>query len=507
MTAIFRVDGISKIYGNTKVLKNVTLKLETGKIHALVGHNGAGKSTLLKVLSGVEKPDEGTLNLDNHNVVFHTPRDAQHNGVTCVYQELRLVNELTVAENMFLGQEITRGGLVNRREMNRITADLLEQYGLDISPVAKVSTLSHPQKQLVEIVAGLRKNAKFLFLDEPTTSLEFTQIQEFLTNIRNIVDTKDVGIVLVTHKLDEVYAVSDQITVLCDGEVMMDGPLNSVSRDEVVKFIIGREADAEDQVSKVTLTAAKKRANAEQPVLSVKHMRTNHVRDISLNVFPGRILGIYGLGGSGRTEFLRALYGLDPIVSGEVLLHRKPYHPTSPSAAMRAGVAYVTEERKVDGFIPGMNSIMNAALPTLKQFSRFGVVSKRKLQKKVMDVLKPLQIRGNTLEAMSGLSGGNQQKVLFARVILQQGNLLLFDEPTKGIDIGAKSEIYSLIRTLAEEQSVAVVVVSSEEDEVLALSDDIVIFRAGQCDGHVYSREEMTAARLRSIALEDGVNV
>ncbi|WP_067622220.1 sugar ABC transporter ATP-binding protein [Alicyclobacillus acidiphilus] len=504
MASIFQANGIAKQYGPNRVLNDVNLQLHTGKIHALVGHNGAGKSTLLKILSGVERPSEGSLSLDYRNVVFNSPRDAHNAGVICVYQELRLVNELTVAENIFLGHEIKAGGILDRKKMNRLASELLNSHGLDIDPTLKVIHLSHPEKQFVEILAALQLNAKFLLLDEPTTSLEFNQIEDFLKTIRDIADTKDVGIVLVTHKLDEVYAVADEITVLCDGEVKQSGSINNISRDEIVSFIIGREAEG-TEITAQTGAAASSMKKTGEPVLSAKNVRTSKIQDVSLQAYRGQVLGIYGLGGSGRTEFLRALYGLDPLISGHILLNGKPYQPKSPIHAIRSGIAYITEERKVDGFIPEMDSIVNAALPSMRKFSKGGFVQKDRMRAAVMDVLKQLQIRGNPEEPIRGLSGGNQQKILFAKVILQDAELLLFDEPTKGIDIGAKSEIYSLIRRLVEERDVSVIVVSSEEDEILAVSDQIAIFRAGRCSGKLYPREEMNAALLRSISLEDKV--
>jgi ABC-type sugar transport system ATPase subunit len=504
MTVSYVAQDVHKSYGQNEVLKNITVEFKSGEIHALVGHNGAGKSTLLRVLAGVEKADDGSVILDDKAVSFSSPREAQLLGVTCVYQELRLVNELTVAENIFLGQELHRGTVLKKKEMNRQAAEMLAQHGLDISPDDKVSKLSHPQRQLVEIVSALHKNARFLLLDEPTTSLEFQQIQELLETLKKLVSSQEVGVVLVTHKLDEVYAVADKITVLCDGKVVLSGNSKDIKQQDVVGYIIGEEQNSGDGEGETSLKKDGVKFIDAEPALKVANLRTPKIKDVTLQAFPQQVLGIYGLGGSGRTEFLRALFGMDRKVSGNMSLQGKVFAPKSPRDALRRGVAYITEERKVDGFNPLMNSVMNMGLPVLSKFSRYGFIRKRKLQKEVLNIVKPLQIRGNISAPMQSLSGGNQQKVLFGRIIMQDAQLLLLDEPTKGIDIGAKSEIYKLIRSLVESKPIAVIVVSSEEEEILAISDQIVIFRSGVCDGKLYRSEEMTATRLRTLALEEG---
>lgn len=545
MTIHYVVDGVTKSYGNTEVLKDIHLQFNTGEIHALVGHNGAGKSTLLRILSGVERADRGIINLGSKVVSFSSPREAQMSGVTCVYQELRLVSQLTVAENIFLGQELRRNGVLQRAEMNRQADQLLKSHGLNISPTDKVSQLSHPQRQLVEIISALHKNARFLLLDEPTTSLEYQQISELLSTIRNLVQTKDVGVVLVTHKLDEVYQVCDKVTVLCDGEVVLAGTTKDVPQQEVIGFIIGREDNAgyasdssrinqsnasrvnaqcsvypSDATNQVREDSQAKRPEMQgstavrpnerpvmpvgEPSVRVRHLKTAKIKDVTLDAFERQVLGIYGLGGSGRTEFLRALFGIDAIVSGTVTLQGKPFAPKSPRAALQRGLAYITEERKVDGFIPLMDSVINVGLPVVARFANFGFISKRQLQKAVVGLLQPLQLRGDIYSPIQSLSGGNQQKVLFARSLMQEASVLLLDEPTKGIDIGAKGEIYSLIRSLVASKPITVVVVSSEEEEILTLSDQVAIFHAGTCDGRLYAADTMTTTQLRTLALQEG---
>ncbi len=496
--------GIYKSYGYTEVLKNINLTFTTGEIHALVGHNGAGKSTILRILAGVEKADRGIIRLNNEPAAFSSPRDAQLSGIVCVYQELRLVNDLTVAENIFLGQELARGGLLKKKDMNRVAATLLNDHGLDVSPIDKVRQLSHPKKQMVEIISALHKNVRFLLLDEPTTSLQFHQIEQFLETLRKMVTTQELGVVLVTHKLNEVYGVADKITVLCDGEVVLGGTTSEISQHDVTSYIIGKDRTTDSSVDRDATKNYKNQVSSGQPNLKVQHLKTTKVKDVTLEAFPQQVLGIYGLGGSGRTEFLRAIYGIDPILSGLVEVKGKRYAPKSPRDAIRIGIAYITEERKSDGFNPLMNSVVNIGLPVVTQFSKFGFIRKSQFNKAVLEQTEPLQIRGDLFAPMQSLSGGNQQKVLFVRAIMQNSDILLLDEPTKGIDIGAKNEIYSLIRSLVNSQSLTVIVVSSEEEEILALSDRIAVFRSGVFNEKIYQTHEMTSSKLRALALGEG---
>ena len=492
---------LGKSYNGNKVLRNVTASLRTGEIHALVGHNGAGKSTLLKILSGVESPDEGDIRISGRSVRFRSPGEAQAEGIACVYQELRVINQLSVAENLFLGTPAGRGGLTRRTRIHREAKEILAQYALKLDPGARVATLSHAEKQLLEIVAALQRQSTFLFLDEPTTSLEFQQVDMLLTTIRNIVRRSETGVVLVTHKLDEVFAVADRVTVLAEGRVVLSGDTSSFDRDQVIRSVVGNKESVPiapgTRIPRERIRDVRERS----PVMSVRNLVSSRLRGVTLDVYEGEVLGLYGLVGAGRTEFLRALMGLDRIRGGGLQLLGHPYHPRGPHDALRRGITYLTEDRRIDGFVPHMNSIQNAALPIYARESRLGFVAHSVIENLARQQFSALQIRGDVERAMRYLSGGNQQKILFARAALQKPMLLLLDEPTKGIDLGVKGEIYAIIRSWVHERSTAVIVASTEEEEVIQISDRIGIFADGRCT-HVFdNNEDVTAAHLRTLAV------
>ncbi len=492
---------LGKSYNGNKVLHNVTASLRTGEIHALVGHNGAGKSTLLKILSGVEWPDEGEIQIVGKSVRFRSPHEAQAVGIACVYQELRVINQLSVAENLFLGTLAGRGGLTRRARIHREAKEILDRYGLALDPGAPVATLSHAEKQLLEIVAALQKRSTFLFLDEPTTSLEFHQVDMLLTTIRNIVRNSDTGVVLVTHKLNEVFAVADRVTVLAEGRVVLSGDTSSFDREQIVRSVVGNKGTMLLEPEMRIRVESKGDIRERSPVVSVRNLTSSRLRGVSLDVYAGEVLGLYGLVGAGRTEFLRALMGLDRTMDGELHLLGHPYHPKRPQDALKRGITYVTEDRRIDGFIPNMNSIQNAALPIYARESRLGFVTHRVIQDLAMKQFSALQIRGDVERPMRYLSGGNQQKILFARAALQKPMLLLLDEPTKGIDLGVKGDIYSIIRSWVREQSTAVIVASTEEEEVIQISDRIGVFVDGRCAHVLDNSRNVTAERLRTLAV------
>lgn len=483
------------------MLNSVTASLQTGEIHALIGHNGAGKSTLLKILAGVEFPDEGEVRIAGKNVKFRSPRDAQTAGIACVYQELRVIDQLSVAENLFLGTPAGRGGFARRSRIFGEAQSVLDRYGLALDPRAAVTSLSHAEKQLLEIAATLQKQSTFIFLDEPTTSLEFHQVDMLLTILRRIVSQSDVGVILVTHKLNEVFAVADRITVLAEGRVVLSGATSGFEHEQIIQSVVGHKKDGEKAKRTPVQEGPMSYAATGKQVLSVKNLTSARLRGVTLDVQAGEVLGLYGLVGAGRTEFLRALMGLDRMMGGEVRLHGRDYRPKDPRDALRRGIAYVTEDRRIDGFVPHMNSIQNAALPIYARYSRLGFVSHREMHRLAIQELSTLEIRGDVMRPMRYMSGGNQQKVLFARAALQKPTLLLLDEPTKGIDLGVKAEIYTIIRGWAQEQSTAVIVVSTEEEEILQVSHRIAVFVAGRCASIVDNRPDLTSSRLRTLAV------
>jgi len=458
----------------------------------LFGHNGAGKSTLLKILAGAQPQDEGVLSIGDERFTLASPRDALAKGIACVYQELRLIPNLTVTENLFLGREMNRAGLKQIQEMRSYARQMLAEHGLTMDPDRPVSTLSHPEKQLVEVVANLDRNARFLFLDEPTTALNGEQSTQLLNDVRRIAQQRDIGVVLVSHKLDEVLPVCDEATVLSGGRVVFDATSGRLDKQRIVDAIVG---DAQVHVPR----EHRPLQTDARDHLIVEDLAGPRLAGVSLGAKHGEVLGIYGLAGSGRTRFLRSLYGMEPITRGTILLDGRPYRPRNPGHAMASGVALLTEERKVDGFIPLMSAYKNVVVSTLDRYRRGGFLDGQSCEQSARTTLARIGARGRLHGPIKALSGGNQQKVLLARIIEQGADLILLDEPTKGVDIGARADIYALIRKLAEEGR-CVVVVSSEEEELISLSDRIAVFNHGRCERPPVFVQEMSLGRLRQDA-------
>lgn len=509
------VANISKTYGATRALSNVSLLVRPGEVVALIGHNGAGKSTLLRSLSGAEVPDQGAISVDGDSTPFASPKDATDAGLACVYQELSLIDQLTVAENVFLGQERRNGLILSRKEMNRISDALCLEYGISARATDPVGSLPVAQRQLLEVARAIYHDAKYLLLDEPTTALEEQQVQTLLSIIRQLAIEKGVGVLLVDHKLDEVFAVAQRVVGLSNGHIVLDAMISEIDRQAVVDAIVGdHEVDAASLVddghdmSTIEVTdEAELIRSFGRPVLEAREVRGNGLNGVNLTVHEGEILGIYGLIGSGRSRFLRTVYGAEPMSDGEMFLADRPHSPRRPGHAIKEGVAFLSEERKADGFIPQMSSIDNAVIPILGRHVTAGVIHWKKLRGTAEELLSQMSIRGDISSPITALSGGNQQKALFARATLQAPRLLLLDEPTKGVDIGAKQEIYGIIRRLAREKNVAVIVVSSEEEELTALANTICVFRQGQCDGTTFPKDGISPAQLRELAWADSADL
>ncbi|WP_198389435.1 sugar ABC transporter ATP-binding protein [Burkholderia ubonensis] len=489
----YRVSDIRKSYNEVAVLRGVDFMVKPGRIHGLFGHNGAGKSTLMKILAGAETFDSGGMTVDGCPAAFRSPADALSHGIACVYQELRLIPALTVAENLFLGRELVNGGLRNNRQMHAHAQRLLDEYGIKVRASALLRDLSHPDKQMIEVVANLDRNASYLFLDEPTTALSGAQAEVLLARVRQIAVEKEIGVVLVSHKLDEVLGVCDEATVLMGGRASFTDRVGPTTKQRIIDCIVGEEHHVRDVSPSKTSTRDAKTA------VSVKDLANQWLRNISLDAKAGEVVGIYGLAGSGRTRFLRALYGLDRIESGRVEVLGNAYRVRNPIDAISRGIAYVTEERKKDGFIPGMTALQNAALSTLSRYSRFGMVQHARAQGSAGELLSRMRIKGDVRNRITGLSGGNQQKVLLARIIQEDASVVLLDEPTKGVDIGAKADIYAIVRQLAGEGK-SVIVVSSEEEELLEICDRIYVFRNGTCSENAVAVADASIGALRKAA-------
>ncbi|MDR0488511.1 MAG: sugar ABC transporter ATP-binding protein [Propionibacteriaceae bacterium] len=494
------VHSIVKRYGGAEVLGGVSISIQPGQILGLVGHNGAGKSTLLKTISGAVRPDDGSILIDGTKVEFSHPADALKAGIATVYQELSLLGNLTVTQNVFLGHELTNAGFLRLDQMREQAKQAMATLNLKVDVDRLVSSYPVAIRQLMEIAVAIHRDARYLLLDEPTTSLEGEQVGELLDVVAELARERNIGVLFISHKLDELYRISDRMVALVDGLVCIDSPTDSVPREDLIAAIAGSEASSILDGSHREEPARISRHHQAAPSVRAVHLRTHVLEDVSVVAYPGQVTGIYGLIGSGRTEFLRALMGLDPIVSGELELDGNPYHPSSPAKAAKVGLAYVTEDRKNSGIVPMLNSWYNVALPILHRFTKFGVLNVKRMLANADTILDQLRVRGNRGVGVHSLSGGNQQKVVLARALGQTPNVLLLDEPTKGVDIAVKVEIHRIIRQLAHETGMTVILVSSEDEEILDVADHVCVFVARRCSQVPICVSELTIADLRQAA-------
>ncbi|WP_329051507.1 sugar ABC transporter ATP-binding protein [Amycolatopsis sp. NBC_01488] len=481
---VLEVAGVTKRFPGTLALDDVSFALRPGEVHALVGENGAGKSTLIKVLTGVYQPDEGEVRHFGEPVTFKRPIDAQRAGISTIYQEVNLVPLMSIAGNVFLGREPrTRTGLVDWAKMYADARELLKGYGIDDDVKRPLHTLGVGAQQMVALARAVSTDAKVVIMDEPTSSLEPREV-ETLFEVLNRLHSEGIAIVYVSHRMDELYRVCDSVTVLRDGRVVHSGPLATLPRIELVSKMLGREIK---QIREEGVTAFGEEHDIErEPLLKAENLSgMRKLHDVSVSIRPGEVVGLAGLLGSGRSETARAIVGAFPLDGGSVLLAGKPLRRGKIKAAMRAGIALLAEDRKTDGIIPNLSvreNIVLAALPTL---SPFGLVSKAKQDKIVKIFMERLRIKAASPEQkVSELSGGNQQKVLLARWLATGPKILLLDEPTRGIDVGAKAEVQALIDELAQE-GLGVLLISSELEELIDGSDRVVVLRDGSVVGEL----------------------
>ena len=468
--------GIGKSFLGVRVLEGVDLDVLPGEVHAIVGENGAGKSTLMKVVSGVYAPDEGTVEFAGAPRSFHGPRDAQRAGIGIVHQEFNLLPERSVAENVYLGHEPMRRGLVDRKAMLSRTAALLTSIGEgSLPPGARVGQLGVARQQVVEIVKALALDARLLIMDEPTAALADHEVEQLYALVRRL-QRRGIGVLYVSHRLKEVFDLASRITVLKDGRRVTTLDTADTDADQLVRHMVGRELSSyyPDRASPDELGPVR---------LSVRDGGNRKLRGVDLRLRTGEVLGVGGLQGSGRSALARALFGAAPFTTGEVMVDDAPVRLRSPRAAMRAGIAYVTEDRKGEGIVGGQSVLDNALLASravLPSWPSRGARTAR-----VRELLAAVDVRAaGEDQEIRFLSGGNQQKVVLARWLALGPRILLFDEPTRGIDVGAKSAIHDLIRRLAHDGA-AVLMVSSELPELLGMSDRIIVMRDGRVAGEL----------------------
>jgi ribose transport system ATP-binding protein len=501
--AILESRGICKSFPGVKALDRVEFAIRRGTLHALVGENGAGKSTLMNVLAGVYQPDQGQIFLDGRAVSFRNPREAQQAGISIIHQELNLVPDMTVAENIFLGREPrNRFGLVDYRKMHDDARRLLAILDLEIDPGMPVARLRVGAQQVVEIAKALSFDARIIIMDEPTSSITEQEVESLFRLILQL-KRRGVAIIYITHKLDELAHIADEITVLRDGRFVATKPFGAVTQDEIVRLMVGREL-----AEMFPKTAGK----TGDDVLQIRGVSLRHpdrtedyvVRDVSFAVRRGEVVGIFGLMGAGRTELLQSIFGLHPHAStGRIAVTGRQMTIRSPRDAIRAGIALAPEDRKRDGLILTMNVAENVSLACLERTTPWGLLQPSRERTLVGKYMDRLAVKSPSLSApVRNLSGGNQQKVVVSKWLATQPKVLLLDEPTRGIDINAKREIYALIDELAR-SGLGVVMVSSELPEIMALSDRILVLAEGRVTAE-FGRGDATEEKLLSAALPRG---
>jgi len=479
-------------FDGNQVLRGVDLDVAGGEVVALVGENGAGKSTLTRVLSGVYRPDGGTVSLDGQAQAFRGPQDAMARGIQVIYQEFRhnLFPHLSVAENLFMRDEHRRHGrvLVSKRAMARSAATLLADVGVDVDPTVPVGRLGVAEQQMVEIAKAVGHDLEVLVLDEPTAALDDRESEQLFTQVRRLRE-RGVGLLYISHRLDEVFALADRIVVLRDGLVALSAATSQTSHDEVVAAMVGRTVD--------DFYPKQHNARAQEPVLRVRGLASRGLlAGVDLDVAPGEVLGLGGVLGSGRGDVLRALFGMVPIDAGTVEVAGREVRPRTPAAAIEAGFGYVVPDRGESGLCPQRPTSENITLASLKDVSgRAGIVDRVREREVVDDMVASLKVRTSSPRAEVGsLSGGNQQKALFARWLLTKPRVLLMEEPTRGVDVGAKTEIYRIINELTAD-GVAVVLVSSDLPELVAMSDRVLVMQAGavvaELSGHALDQQSI----------------
>jgi ABC-type sugar transport system ATPase subunit len=488
-TPVVALRGISKHYAGARALEDVSLAIAPGTVHALVGENGAGKSTLGKVIAGSVRPDEGQLFVDGRPVDYASPLDALADGVAAMQQEIALLSRRSVLENVFLGIESTRGGWINERDMRRRFDELRLRVPFTIDPDAIVASLRLADQQKVEVMRAVARNARLIVMDEPTAALSPEEVEGLMIAVRALRE-RGAAIVYVSHFLNEVLSIADTVTVLRDGRVVATAASEAWDHDSLLQKMLGRS---------MTRVFPPRADAGERVVLRARGIaRANAIDDVSLEVREGEILGIAGLVGSGRSELARALCGVDPRDAGEIEVDGAPVRLDSPRDAMRTGIAMLPESRKDQGLFMKMNTAANITLPRLAEMTRGGILNRRGERRRVDELLARFDIRPATPDStVSELSGGNQQKALLARWLVRTPKVLIADEPTRGVDIGAKTAIYGILAQLASE-GMALIVISSELEEILGLSHRIVVMHRGAIAAEFTADEATEAAVLNA---------
>jgi ribose transport system ATP-binding protein len=482
---------IRKTFPGVVALDGVDFALRRGEVHILLGENGAGKSTLMKILSGAYQKSAGRVTLDGLEVELRNPAHAQALGIATIYQEFNLVPHLSVGENIFLGREPVRLGLIDRRAVNRKAAEVLTGLGLKLDPRRPVKGLRVAEQQMVEVAKALSLDARVLIMDEPTAALAEHEIKELFAAIRGL-KAKGVSVVYISHRMEELFEIGDRVTVLRDGRSAGTFDVQTTNKFELIRLMVNRD---------LTELFPKEHAERGAEVLRVEGLTTRGgLKGVSFSLHKGEVLGIAGLLGAGRTELARAIFGLDKLEGGTVSIKGEPRRIGSPRAAINAGLGFLTEDRKAQGLVLPLSVKENLCLPSVDKFTSFGFVDSKRERRAAERYVKELRIRTPGLEQkVVYLSGGNQQKVVLSKWLCSEAEVFIFDEPTRGVDVGAKAEIYQLMNRLAA-SGVAIIMISSELPEILGMSDRILVMRAGSvaCE---FDAKEATQEKILGCAL------
>jgi inositol transport system ATP-binding protein len=489
---LLEVDDVRKEFPGVVALDNVKFRLKRGTVHALMGENGAGKSTLMKIVAGIYTPDSGSFKLRGVDIRLKNPLDAMENGIAMIHQELNLMGPMTVAENIWIRREPTNAfGFINHREMTRRTEELFARLNIDIDPTVEVRTLSVANRQMVEIAKAVSFDSDVLIMDEPTSALTEREVEHLFQIIRSLkADGK--GIIYITHKMSELFEIADEVSVFRDGKYIATKLSNEVTRDEIIRMMVGR--DITQMFPKLTVPIG-------DVVLSVKGLTLNGIfKDVSFDVRAGEILGIAGLVGSGRSNIAETIFGVTPASAGTISINGKDVRISSPAIAMANGMAFLTEDRKETGCFLLLDVQENTQMAVLQnKYLKYGFVQQKQLTKDSAAMANTLRVRTPDMqEPIINLSGGNQQKVLISRWLLTKPRILILDEPTRGIDVGAKAEIHRLVSELAKD-GVAVIMISSEMPEVLGMSDRIMVIHEGRVTGFL-DRKDADQVKIMELA-------
>jgi ABC-type sugar transport system ATPase subunit len=490
---ILEMSNISKSFHGMKALNDVSLKIRRGEVHALMGENGAGKSTLMKILTGLIRQDSGEIIFNQQKVHITNPHSALNLGIAMIHQELNPVPEMTIAENIFLGREPLYPGtpFINKRLLFNQTMELLDEFNLSVDPKSKVGHLSVAQKQMMEIIKAFSYKSKLIIMDEPTSALSDEEVKTLFKTIDKL-KQKDVPVIYISHRMEEIFKITDSVTVLRDGEYVGTKETRQITKDDLITMMVGRS---------LNMMFPKEDATFGKTVLEVKNLtRRNDFEDISFKVREGEILGVTGLMGAGRSEVMRAIFGIDRLDAGEIWLNGKRLHIKTPSHAIANGLAMVTEDRKDLGLILCRSIKENMTLASLSKISNGPFVSKKREVRVCDDMVRDIRIKLSHIQQdVESLSGGNQQKVVLAKWLVTKPKLLILDEPTRGIDVGAKTEIYKMISAFAKE-GLAIIMISSEMPEIMGMSDRILVMGEGRIKGE-FLKNQVTQEEILKTAI------